>query len=172
MCVHCTYSSFLSPFSLPLVHFFFPNDFSFSHYFSLNLDSTYERKYICLSSSVLIHFPNVILFFLDNFTVYIYHSLSFNEHCVGLNENGPHRLIYLNIWFSVGWKELGGLALLEVGWGGVGLLGFKSSWHSQLAFSACLCIWIKMWALSSSTMHASLRPWSLAWGLCSNSLKL
>ena len=33
-----------------------------------------------------------------------------------MNENGPHTLIYLNVWSSVGgtvWKELGGVALLE-----------------------------------------------------------
>lgn len=115
MCVHCTYSSSPCPSNWTT---FSSQMISHSHYFSLNLESTYERKHISLSRSVLIHFPNVILFFLDNFTVYIYHSLSFDEHCGGLNENGPHRPIYLNIWSPVGWKELGGLALLEVGWGG------------------------------------------------------
>ena len=38
-----------------------------------------------------------------------------NSHC-GLNENDPHRLIYLNAWSPVGgtiWKGLGGVALLE-----------------------------------------------------------
>ena len=36
--------------------------------------------------------------------------------CDGLNENGPHRLIYLNAWLRVGrtvWEGIGGVALLE-----------------------------------------------------------
>lgn len=35
----------------------------------------------------------------------------------GLNENGPYRLIYLNVWFLVSgtvWEGLGGVTLLEV----------------------------------------------------------
>jgi hypothetical protein len=35
---------------------------------------------------------------------------------VGLNENGPYMLSYLNSWSSVGWtiwEGLGGMALLE-----------------------------------------------------------
>ena len=38
-----------------------------------------------------------------------------NVQCGGLNENGPHGLIYLNAWPSVGrmiWKGSGGVALL------------------------------------------------------------
>lgn len=33
-----------------------------------------------------------------------------------MNENGPHRLRYLNVWFLVGgtaWEGLDGMALLE-----------------------------------------------------------
>jgi hypothetical protein len=36
--------------------------------------------------------------------------------CDSLNEDGSHRLIYLNTWSSVGgvvWEGLGGMALLE-----------------------------------------------------------
>ena len=37
------------------------------------------------------------------------------RECGGLSENGPHRLMYLNIWFSIGgtaWEGLVGVALL------------------------------------------------------------
>lgn len=39
-----------------------------------------------------------------------------SEHCDGLNDNGPHRCIYLNAWSAVGgtvWRGLGGVALVE-----------------------------------------------------------
>ena len=38
------------------------------------------------------------------------------RECGGLSENGPHRLMYLNTWSSIGgtvWEGLVGVALLE-----------------------------------------------------------
>lgn len=45
------------------------------------------------------------------------HSLVVNSVCGGLNENGPLRLTYLNVWSPVGgtvWEGSGRVVFLEV----------------------------------------------------------
>ena len=56
--------------------------------------------------------------------------------CGGLNDSGPHRLKYLDVWSLLGgtiWEGLWSVALLEEVCHGDGSWGFKSPSHSQLA---------------------------------------
>ena len=55
----------------------------------------------------------------------IIHNQDFLDRCDGLNENGPHRLIDLNVWFSAS-----GLTAHE-GLGGLLLEDSKSSSQAQ-----------------------------------------
>ena len=83
-----------------------------------------------------------------------------------LNENGSHRLIYLNVWSPVGgpvWEGLGGVALLKevCHWGQT--LSFPS-WSLNLSPSrSALWSWVNMRALSRSFTSPS---WSLTLWNC------
>jgi len=84
----------------------------------------------------------------------------------GLNENDPHKLIYLNAWSSVDGtvrEGLGGVAFCRKYVTGGGLWGIKSSCHSQCALSACWLLSQGALRYSSSTMFVCLLPCSPPW---------
>lgn len=64
--------------------------------------------------------------------------------CGGLNEHGPHRHIYFNVWSLVRrtiWEGFGELEVFH--WGHV--LKFQRSSHSQLT----LCLWLSLQATAA-----------------------
>lgn len=102
--------------------------------------STYAQAIYMLSLSLLTHihslFPIIPVFMSYNFHNFnkIFYFLQY-PNCGGLDRNGPHGLICLNVWSlrsGATWEGLGGMALLEEVchcvtvslWGGFG--GFRS----------------------------------------------
>lgn len=58
-------------------------------------------------------FPAIVLKLLMKMSLNSEFELFCYEHCGGLNEDGPQRVIYLNTWSPVGgtsWEGLGGVA--------------------------------------------------------------
>lgn len=71
-------------------------------------------KYVCRrNGQIFVTYP--ILQILDEVNCLLFNNLE--QNCGSLGENGPHRIIYLNICSQICptiWEGLGGMALLEV----------------------------------------------------------
>lgn len=88
---------------------------------------------------------------------------------VGLNMNGPHRLIWLNIWSLIGrpvWEEFGGTALLEEAcyWGWA-LKFQKSMLFPVCPLPRCYSAVLETTRNSPSGPEAQLNTcfWKLSW---------